>query len=289
MGLLMTVYNSLHRYIWKKLNPTFFPILISLLWRNALSHFLCFLAQFPGRELLYDFCALGKPPKNLRVWLCHSCEAYRLETSIVGRKGWTESGWKLLLSLIPEFQISLKWLTLDILTITLDLFANYKLYFLKNLHLVAGTVPWCLLRRGCTWVEAVEVTASLWVWITISFTHPHSSVRVCKSPDCFLTSNGDVLFICTFAQELWLALLVKVNQYERSGLLSWDVSRRDRKKVCSLNHKSFSTLSYGRRYQPPWLIPFHANTCYFTCCDRLDPNPAKSVIGSGHQWLVWIK
>lgn len=93
-------------------------------------------------------------------------------------------------------------------------------------------------------------TASLWVWITISFTQPHSSVSVYKSPKCFSDKHWRCAFHLYICSGVVVGFVGQGQPIERGGLLSWDLSRMDRKKICSLNQESFSTLACGRRHQP---------------------------------------
>lgn len=103
-----------------------------------------------------------------------------------------------------------------------------------------------------------------------------------QKPRLFFRQLMEMFFICTFAQELQLALLGNVNKYERGSLLSWDLSRiyRGKKIICLLHHKSFSTLAYRRRYQPLWLIPFHDKHMLFHLLWQTWSKP--------HQFCHWV-
>lgn len=162
------------------------------------------------------------------------------------------------------------------------MFANYKLLSSWSLHLVAGTVPWGLLHRGCASLKVILFTAPLWVWITISFTHPHSSVAVCKSPDCFSDNWWRCVFHLYFCSGAAVGFVGQRQQIWKRfpTFLRPQQNTQGEKKICLLHHKSFSTLAYRRRYQPLWLIPFHNKHMLFHLLWQAWSKP--------HQFCHWV-
>lgn len=83
-----------------------------------------------------------------------------------------------------------------------------------------------------------------------------------------------MLFICTFCCS-WLCWARSTSMKEVY------LSEIDRKKICSLNHKLFSTWAYGRRYQPQWLITLHSKYSISLALTGLNQTPPVLSLGPG--------